>query len=35
MSEIHASDYFAIVPEWVLDADISSNAALVMPSSTG
>lgn len=26
MSEIHASDYFAIVPEWVLDADISSNA---------
>ena len=26
MNEVRASDYFAIVPEWVLDADISANA---------
>jgi len=26
MTEIRADDYFAIVPEWVLHADISSNA---------
>lgn len=26
MTEIRATDYFAIVPEWLLHADISSNA---------
>lgn len=25
-TEVRASDYFAIIPEWVLDADISPNA---------
>lgn len=26
MNDVRASDYFAIIPEWVLDADVSANA---------
>ena len=26
MTEVRASDYFAIVPEWLLHAEISGNA---------